>query len=202
MTKIFGKRIKRELLWTLLEAVIKAIGILVVCLHCAWASQFATKRSIAGERNIQDYLDGLPQTKNAELKRLFEKGYSLYEDEKYVEAIGPFQACLKLKTEDSEREALLILIGNAFCTLGKLKEAEDHYQEALLIGRRIKDKEGEASSLGNMGLIYQAKGDLDQALKYMNEALKIFEDIGMPEQIGKVKRNIERVSQQMKQMKK
>ena len=126
----------------------------------------------------------------------------MYNDEKYVEAIDTFKACLELKTEDSEREALLILLGNAFSTLGKPKEAEDHYQEALLIGKRINDEQGKAIALGNIGLIYQAQGDLDQALKYLNEALKIFEEIGMPEKIGIAKRNIERISQQIKQMKK
>ena len=53
-----------------------------------------------------------------------------------------------------------------------------------------------------IGLIYKAQGDLDQALKYYNEALKIFEEIGMPEKIGIVKGNIERVSQQIKKMEK
>jgi len=43
---------------------------------------------------------------------------------------------------------------------------------------------------------------LEQALKYYNEALKIFEEIGMPEKIRIAKGNIERISQQMKQMKK
>jgi tetratricopeptide (TPR) repeat protein len=69
----------------------------------------------------------------------------------------------------------------------------------LKIKREIGYKQGEANSLGNIGLIYEAKGDLDQALKYLNEALKIFEEIGMTVQIEQTKRNIERISQQMKQ---
>jgi len=32
--------------------------------------------------------------------------------------------------------------------------------------------------LGNIGLIYRAKGDLDQALKYHQDALKIDKEIG------------------------
>jgi tetratricopeptide (TPR) repeat protein len=127
---------------------------------------------------MAEYLDGLPQTKNPKLKSLFEKGYSLYEDEKYSEAIDTFKACLKLKTEDSEREALLILIGRAFEFLGKLKESEDHFQEALLIGKRIDDQKGKVAALNNIVLIYKAKGDLDQALKYLDEALKIDKEMG------------------------
>ena len=134
---------------------------------------------------LAEYLDGLPQTKNPQLKRLFEKGYALYEDEEYPEAIDTFRACLELKTKDGERLGLLILIGNAYFTLGKLKEAEDHYEEALLIGERIHDQEGKGKALGNIGLIYQVKGDLDRALKYHqgafkihNEAFKIHHEIG------------------------
>jgi tetratricopeptide (TPR) repeat protein len=130
---------------------------------------------------VTDYLDGLPQTKNPDLKKLFEKGYSLYKDEKYPEAIDTFKACIELKTRDSERQALLVLIGNAYFTLGKLKEAEDSYEEALLIAKRIDDEEGEATALGNIGLIYQAKGSLDQALKYQKEALEIHREIGLRE---------------------
>jgi tetratricopeptide (TPR) repeat protein len=93
-------------------------------------------------------------------------------------------------------------IGVIYQDRGDLDQALKYHREALEINKQIGHKEGEAAQLGNIGLIYKAKGDLDQALKYMNDALKIFEEIGMPEQIGIVKRNIERISQQMKQMKK
>jgi tetratricopeptide (TPR) repeat protein len=56
--------------------------------------------------------------------------------------------------------------------------------------------------LNNIGNVYYLKGDLDQALKYYNEALKIFEEIGMTKEIGIVRGNIERISQQMKNKKK
>jgi hypothetical protein len=56
--------------------------------------------------------------------------------------------------------------------------------------------------LSNIGLIHSDKGDLYQALKYMNQALKMFEEMGMPEQIGIAKSNIERISQQIKKAKK
>ncbi|MGB8658647.1 MAG: tetratricopeptide repeat protein [Candidatus Zixiibacteriota bacterium] len=122
---------------------------------------------------ILTFLDGLLGSKNPDLKGLSEKGYSLYEGEEYFDAIDTFKACLKLETEPSEREALFILIGNAFHALKRFEEAEDSYQEALRIGKTIDDEEGEAAALGNIGLIYQARGDLDQALKYLEEALEI-----------------------------
>ncbi|MDI6642362.1 MAG: tetratricopeptide repeat protein, partial [Elusimicrobiota bacterium] len=39
-------------------------------------------------------------------------------------------------------------------------------------------KQGESSDLCNIGLIYQAKGDLDNALKYLKHTLKIHREIG------------------------
>ena len=160
---------------------IAAIGYFADKLFFPTASKEELKKLEKKVGEMADYLDGLPQTKNPDLKRLFEKGYSLYKDEKYPEAIDTLKACLELKTEDSEREALLILMGNAFSILGKLKDAEDHYQEALCIGRRINDEQGKATVLSNIGLIYRAKGDLDQALKYHQEALEIDREIGFRE---------------------
>lgn len=134
-------------------------------------------RVMLGE--VLEYFDGLPETKNPKLKRLFKKGYALYKEERYPEAIDTFKACLQLKTKDSERLALLLLIGNAYrTTVGNLKEVEDSYQEARLIGERIGDKQGTASALGNIGVLYQHKGDLDQALRYHQDALKIHRETG------------------------
>lgn len=49
---------------------------------------------------------------------------------------------------------------------------------ALKILRDIGYKKGEADQLGNIGLIYHGKGELDIALKYHEDALKIDRDIG------------------------
>jgi len=136
-------------------------------------------RRAVGE--FQDYLDGIPETKNPKFKKLFDKGYDVYQQCKYNEAIDIFDQCLKLKIKDSERGALLILFGNALSSLGRNKDAEDRYQEALLLTHRIKDREGEATALGNIGLIYYNKGKLDTALKYHKNALGIAREIGYKE---------------------
>ena len=56
-------------------------------------------------------------------------------------------------------------------------------------------KKGEANTLANIGLIYWAQGDLDSALKRLKESLVIFEEMGMPEQVGKTKESIELISE-------
>jgi hypothetical protein len=61
--------------------------------------------------------------------------------------------------------------------------------------------EGKSAALGNIGLIYSAKGDLDQTLKYLNQTLRIFTGIGMPTQAEQTKRTIESILREKEQMK-
>jgi tetratricopeptide (TPR) repeat protein len=53
-----------------------------------------------------------------------------------------------------------------------------YLQDALVIDREIGYRQGEANQLGNIGLIYKNKGDLDNALKYHSDALVIHREIG------------------------
>jgi tetratricopeptide (TPR) repeat protein len=60
--------------------------------------------------------------------------------------------------------------------VSQLDLAIKHYQEALAyVGD---DQQIQAAILGNIGLIYRDKGDLDQALRYHQEALKVHKEIG------------------------
>jgi len=47
-------------------------------------------------------------------------------------------------------------------------------------------------------VVYEARGDLPNALKRYNDSLFVFEKLAGQEHMEMVKRNIERVSQQMK----
>jgi tetratricopeptide (TPR) repeat protein len=49
-----------------------------------------------------------------------------------------------------------------------------------------------------IGLIYQNKGDLDNALKYLSEAKAIFEKIGAKPQLDWVNQQIEELKSQSK----
>ncbi|MCK4403495.1 MAG: tetratricopeptide repeat protein [candidate division Zixibacteria bacterium] len=120
------------------------------------------------------------------------------------EALKYHQNALKIDKEIGYRKGETSDLGNianVHYLKGDLDQALKYHQRSLEISKQIGHREYEASELGNIGNVYYLKGDLDQALKYLNEVLKIFEEIGMLEQIEKTKRNIERISQQMKQMK-
>jgi len=121
------------------------------------------------------------------------------------QALKYHREALKIHKEVGYRGGEASALGNIgviYQAKGDLDQALKYQKEALKIDKEIGFREGEATALNNIGLAYETKGNLEQALKYYNEALKIFEEIGMPKEIGIVKGNIERVSQQMKQMKK
>ena len=56
--------------------------------------------------------------------------------------------------------------------------ALDYCQQALAINREMERKEGEAIQLHNMGVVYRDKGEPRKALEHLEQALKIFEEIG------------------------
>ncbi len=74
--------------------------------------------------------------------------------------------------------SLLIKLGNVEYTTGNLLKALTYFNEALEQAKSTKDSITSGICLGNIGLIYKAKGDSDTALKYHEEALKIDREIG------------------------
>ena len=67
------------------------------------------------------------------------------------------------------------------------------HKKALGIDRKIGIKEGEATDLSNIGLIFETHGEKERALKYFEDALKIFTEIGEQKGIEQTKENIKRL---------
>ncbi|MEK6606010.1 MAG: tetratricopeptide repeat protein, partial [Nitrospirota bacterium] len=57
--------------------------------------------------------------------------------------------------------------------MGDHAAALGHYSQALALSREIKDRRGEAVVLNNLGLLQQARGELDQAEQHFQQALAI-----------------------------
>ena len=47
----------------------------------------------------------------------------------------------------------------------------------MKIAKEIGDRQGEANILGNIGIVFGKKGDLDEALKHFQEALHIHREV-------------------------
>ena len=63
----------------------------------------------------------------------------------------------------------------------------EHYDNALNLARTNNLKFETSVIVGNIGLIYQARGENDKALKYQKEALEIAKEIGNTPLIDKIK---------------
>ena len=65
--------------------------------------------------------------------------------------------------------------------MGEARKAIEYYDQHLEIAREIGDRRGEGNALDNLGSIYAALGEVRQAIKLMEAALKIFEQIESPD---------------------
>ena len=54
-----------------------------------------------------------------------------------------------------------------------MQKALEKYNEALPISRAVGDRRGEATTLNNIGAVYQSLGETQKALEKYNEALPI-----------------------------
>ena len=112
---------------------------------------------------IAIYKDGLAAMPEKRRRSLLSTGLEAMRDYKYNEAINYFRECLGSGTKQSEKVALLILIGNCFLSTGRREEAQGSYKEAEKIAREDNNNEGLSAALGNIGIACQFKGELDKA---------------------------------------
>ncbi len=64
------------------------------------------------------------------------------------------------------------------------------YDNALKLAKELRLKKEIASVLGNMGIAYKTKGDLNKALEYYKKALGIFKELGIKIEIARTLMNI------------
>jgi tetratricopeptide (TPR) repeat protein len=66
---------------------------------------------------------------------------------------------------------------------GEWDKAIDFYQHSLEIKDRLGDIHGMARTLGNLGYLHRALGDMDQAAPYVAQAYFIFVQLGAAPEI-------------------
>ena len=137
------------------------------------------------ERGIQAahyWLDGIPQSDNEQLKDLMLKALRYELIDNFPSAIKEYENILRVcSMSPSQHMSVLLNLGNAHYSISQNKDALKNYKVMLELAKKISKKEaleGKSAALGNIGLIYSAKGELDNALKYHKDALKIDREIG------------------------
>lgn len=129
----------------------------------------------------QEYINGLGEAPL--LKDSFNMGQRYIKENQLQKAIVEYNKCLfHPKATASNRVAAHILIGNCYYHLSNLVDAGRHYQDALNLSNKVANKveklKGRSTALGNIGIIFSDKGEMDKALKYLKDALKIRKEIG------------------------
>jgi tetratricopeptide (TPR) repeat protein len=144
-----------------------------------------------------DFVDGLPMINDEMKRQTFEKAMTLRDENNHDAAIKKFRYLLSQNPESSQETALHILIGNTFLLKNDYDEALGHYKQALKIAEKAGNVSAKGVVLGNIGLIYSAKGDADKALEYLEKALEIFQSIGAEVLTAQVNTAIKTVKEQL-----
>lgn len=87
---------------------------------------------------------------------------------------GDFLAGIALRAEADR----LLKQGNQQNTISQFREALQSGEQALTICRKIGDRQGEAASLGNLGLAYHCLGQYQKAIDFQQQSLEIEREIG------------------------
>ena len=87
---------------------------------------------------------------------------------------GDFLAGIALKAEADR----LLKQGNQQYAISQFREALQSYEEALTIYRQIGYRQGEANSLGNLGIAYDSLGQFHRAIAFHEQSLEIQREIG------------------------
>lgn len=87
------------------------------------------------------------------------------------------------KASESILAALYFRLAELCYKMSELEKALSAFKNAGDLYEKIKDSQGEASALDNIGLIYQDKGDYEQALKYFERAEEIFTALNLSHKV-------------------
>ncbi|MEE8167674.1 MAG: tetratricopeptide repeat protein [Candidatus Hydrothermarchaeales archaeon] len=129
------------------------------------------------------YQDEIPNLPKSDLiRQSFEKSIDCFNQERYNDALAFLKYALEENPAREEKTAIYNFIGLSHMTLGNLPEAEENFSNAL---DNAMEPLGEAIVNGNLGIVYNIKGDLDKAITHHEKSLMINEELERKESIAK-----------------
>lgn len=139
--------------------------------------------SLSARTGASYRVDGILKSNDKELKERTLKALSYMANEKYDKAIEEFEDILReYVISPIEKMSVLLNLGNAYYSLSQIDKALENYNAIFELTKEVSEKDalqGKSAALGNIGLIYLDKGDLDNALKYLNDALNILDKFNL-----------------------
>jgi len=106
------------------------------------------------------------------------QGRLLRYSQRWAEALTVLESLSQQELSIQLRSMLTNTLGLAYDSLGKWDEALLHYQASLDIKRALGDRQGESTTLMNIGNVYQLQGRWDEALAHYQASLNIFRALG------------------------
>ena len=125
---------------------------------------------------------GAPQVEAKELaaqaptertERLLAEAVELQNSHKEREAIERLLTAYDMEMPEEAKVQLHLLAGNGFLRLSELEEAESHYRQVLDASTEAGIRAGTGPALGNLGLIYQLRGELPKSKEHHQQSLAI-----------------------------
>ena len=123
------------------------------------------------------------EMKDKEMEYLEKAGDYVRENYKNEQAIEFYDRLLKYNIDDELRIDTLRKKGDVLDLIGKWKDAENIFRDALNISKQIKDKKRIAKLSGDYGSQLRLKGD-KEAIRYLNIQLKYNKELGNKEGIS------------------
>jgi CHAT domain-containing protein/Tfp pilus assembly protein PilF len=96
-----------------------------------------------------------------------------------------------------DKSPLFLRAGMIMDQLGKKQDALKAYEAAVLLSRKIENKEIEAYALNNVGRLHNNMGDREKALDALNKALPLWTILGKQKEKATTLNNIGRVYQDL-----
>ncbi|MBT4482504.1 MAG: tetratricopeptide repeat protein, partial [Candidatus Latescibacteria bacterium] len=122
---------------------------------------------------ICDYQDGIAQSSNPNVVRMFAEGREHFLKKEYPQAISLYDHCLEIESDPEKRGAIHIQIGICYYFLGENEKSVNSYTTALVEANRADDKEGIAGTYTNRGNAYAKLDQYDKAIADYTKALDI-----------------------------
>jgi tetratricopeptide (TPR) repeat protein len=116
---------------------------------------------------------------NLVAKKLHEEGVAFFRKDRLAEARQKLEEALQQADPDNRQSAEIYNDLGVVCT--KLEDYAAAYEaldEAMACFTRLKDRKGEAQTLGNRAALYEAEESFEEAVDTYKASAKIFEELG------------------------
>lgn len=123
-------------------------------------------------------------------------GLTLYGLAKYEESLENGEKAFELfkNTLENRRIAQVqTVLGKDYLALGRLKEAEEQFRDAVATCRRIDDEKGVVQAYNKLAQIYFIRSDYARAAEYLKECIPYLEKSNDRVTLGAIQRNLGRV---------